>query len=389
MSAERATVLTKTKHLSEDSPKRHEWSQKKLLSHEAQCISSILKNCIRQVEIVATLPAVLRLNSTFSVVNKELSQAIKEHQILNGRLETLDGLKQMSDREQEQEVGKARAQLEKDIKNSVRDLLRVARAHADVVSGWRAELSMQVGESEYLLIKGLKKFHSHVVEKLLAIPDEELQHVRHKEESLYSTHNLEEEEEVAATAMKQIDAKISQVDDKIKNLQHSPTGNRQESLRQSHIKSSKIKQTSIQQEIEQVKGQLNALILTNRQVERETEEKNEKLEAEIEYLLQMFDTEIEETQSNLELNEVDYEREEKELRALEESFSVLKVECDQIQEKRRLADEKRREEMRVLELKTKAAILAQAWWRGYSTRKSLKNKSKSKKAKKGGKSRKT
>ena len=33
--------------------------------------------------------------------------------------------------------------------------------------------------------------------------------------------------------------------------------------------------------------------------------------------------------------------------------------------------------------KTKAAIFAQAWWRGYSTRRALKNKDKSKKAKKG------
>lgn len=74
---------------------------------------------------------------------------------------------------------------------------------------------------------------------------------------------------------------------------------------------------------------------------------------------------------------------EEELRKLEKPFSVLEVECNQIQERRRLAEEKRKEKMRELELKTKAAIFAQAWWRGYSTRKALKNKGKSKKAKKG------
>lgn len=87
--------------------------------------------------------------------------------------------------------------------------------------------------------------------------------------------------------------------------------------------------------------------------------------------------------ADLELTEIDNEREEEELRRLEVPFSVLKVEHDQIQEKRRLAEEKRKEEMRVLELKTKAAIFAQAWWRGYSVRKALKNKSKTKKTKKG------
>lgn len=89
------------------------------------------------------------------------------------------------------------------------------------------------------------------------------------------------------------------------------------------------------------------------------------------------------SQANLELNDMEYKREEEDLRKLEKPYSVLEVECNQILEKRRLAEEKRKEEMRELELKTKAAIFAQAWWRGYSTRKALKNKGKSKKAKKG------
>lgn len=81
--------------------------------------------------------------------------------------------------------------------------------------------------------------------------------------------------------------------------------------------------------------------------------------------------------------ESDNERLDEELRRLEVSFNVLKVEYDQILEKRLLAEEKRKEDRRVLELKTKAAIVAQAWWRGYSVRKALKNKGKNKKAKKG------
>lgn len=80
---------------------------------------------------------------------------------------------------------------------------------------------------------------------------------------------------------------------------------------------------------------------------------------------------------------MEYEREREELRELETQMSALEVEYTDTQERRRLAEEKRREEARELELKTKAAILAQAWWRGYSTRKALKKKGKSKKAKKG------
>ncbi len=71
------------------------------------------------------------------------------------------------------------------------------------------------------------------------------------------------------------------------------------------------------------------------------------------------------------------------MRELENPFSLLEVECNQIQERRQREEEKRQEEMRKLELKTKAAIFVQAWWRGYCTRKALKNKGKSKKGKKG------
>lgn len=88
-------------------------------------------------------------------------------------------------------------------------------------------------------------------------------------------------------------------------------------------------------------------------------------------------------QADLEINEIDYRREEDELRSLEKPFHALEEEYNQIVEKHRLAEHQRVKEMQELELKTKAAILAQSWWRGYKTRKALKNKGKSKKAKKG------
>lgn len=83
------------------------------------------------------------------------------------------------------------------------------------------------------------------------------------------------------------------------------------------------------------------------------------------------------------MNELDYGREAEELRTLEKHFSVLEVEYNQILERRRLEEERRVEELRMLELKTKAAILVQAWWRGYSTLKALQNKGKKGKGKKG------
>uniref|UniRef100_A0A7N6BTR6 Dynein regulatory complex protein 10 n=1 Tax=Anabas testudineus TaxID=64144 RepID=A0A7N6BTR6_ANATE len=345
-------------------------SRQKLFSVEANRIASILENCISQVEIAASLSAVLLSNSMSSAVDEELSKALQEHQLLGERLETLEGEKQESGGEQEAEneeaMKKARAKLEKDIKNSVRDLFRHFRTHPDAIFSLKSVLDVEVRDSECKLITGLKMFYSHMVEKLLTSPDEELQLTLYKQVTSSTANDLDHVvslEEQVDTAMKQIDS--------LKNvLTYKP-----------QTKMSK-KQASIQQEIDQLKIQLNNLILENRQAERVLQERNEKVENEIEYLLQHFDDKIEENQADLELNEIDNEREEEELRRLEVPFSVLKVEYDQIQEKLRLAEEKRKEEMRVLELQTKAAIFAQAWWRGYSVRKALQNKGKTKKAKK-------
>ncbi|XP_020561626.1 uncharacterized protein LOC101173946 isoform X4 [Oryzias latipes] len=108
-------------------------------------------------------------------------------------------------------------------------------------------------------------------------------------------------------------------------------------------------------------------------------EKNEILEGQIEDLLHKFDKDKEEIQAKLELTKKEYDEVMEDTKKLKKYFQDLELECNQIHEKRRLAEEKKREEIRELELKTKAAITVQAWWRGCSTRKALKNKDKGKK----------
>lgn len=212
MSTKGATLLAKTQ--SKDALQNHELSLKKLLSPEAQRISSILENCIRQAEIAATLPAVL-LNST-SVMDKELTRALEKHRILGERLETLVGLKQESDGGQGERVGEARvrlkAQLQRDIKNSVRDLLRLFRDYPDAISGLRSEPGVEVGESEAILIRGLEKFHSHVVEKLVTSPQKEvLQLISHEQVSSFPAQDLAHVillEEEGTAAIKEVDAEV-------------------------------------------------------------------------------------------------------------------------------------------------------------------------------------
>ncbi|KAK2837324.1 hypothetical protein Q5P01_014536 [Channa striata] len=395
MDAKGETQPAKT--LTEDPPNSHKGSQKKLLSVEVKCISSILENCNRQVEIAVALFAILQSDKLSSIVDKDLSQALQEHQTLCERLETLEGLKQESDGEQEGEGSTARktetAKLEEDIRNSARDLLRYFRGHPDAIIRLRSVQGIEAGESECKLIRGLKGFHSHMIEKLLISPDEELRSVFYAQASPSAAQDPEgmvSKEENLDTAMKQIDELILQEENEIQKLQNSLLEKTAQEMSisplaekqcQPLIKTSK-KQDTIQQKIDQLNIQLNNLVLENRQAERIIQEKNEKLKNNIEYLLQSFDNKMEEIQTELETNEWENVLEEEELQRLEISFSVLKLECDQIQERRWLAEEKRKEDIRMLELKTKAGILIQAWWRGYSVRKALKNKGKSKKAKK-------
>lgn len=72
-----------------------------------------------------------------------------------------------------------------------------------------------------------------------------------------------------------------------------------------------------------------------------------------------------------------------ELQKVESRIAALEQEYNGIVEKRRLAEEKKKEQERELMLKTRAALIAQAWWRGYVVRRAMKNKGKGKKDKKG------
>ncbi|KAK1892029.1 Dynein regulatory complex protein 10 [Dissostichus eleginoides] len=373
MSAKRSTVVGKTKTQLEEAPENNEVPQRKPLSLEAKRILNMLENCISGVEFVAMMPALLQLNTLSSVGDKDLSMALQEHQLLEKRLETFECLMQGSDGEQGREVGKAMARLEKDIKNSLRDLLRLARAHPDAISGLKAELgeTLAVGESEYKLITGLEKFQSCVVETLLTSVEEELHDQLDLQKSSYQNHRLEIlalKQEKQAISMEQQDAEIFEKNEEIKRCQgYLEDNNRRKAgisllpVQQSQVHTaSKMKKAGKTIDIDQPNILLSKLIFENRQAERVIQEKIEKVETEIENLLYTFDTEMEEKQAKLDLNRMDYEKEDEELKTLEKLFSVLEVECNQIKEKRRLAEEKRKEEAKELELKTKAAVMAQA-----------------------------
>ncbi|XP_058499530.1 uncharacterized protein LOC131468874 [Solea solea] len=464
--------------------------KKKLLSVEAQRISRIWENCISQIEIVATLPT--DLHTVSSDMDKELIKNLKKHQLACERLErgTQEGLEQESGGE----ATKARPHLDKDIQSSVRDVLRFLRSHPDAIFGLRAILSMEAGESENKLIRELKGFHSHMLNKLLTSPFEEsqstlqnmaitpLQQVLHDLE-----HTSSQEAEVAKT-IQQIHIKIIQKTAEVENLRQqfsmlsitdekyqrphraseekasmqekidhlkiqlnilkqentaalvilhkedekvekildlrqtfdNDVEEKEVTLQQEKIRCKKVvveelgmqgtlqqqlvsqlkekkdqlqstsleKRARIQQRIDQLKIQVDDLTKENTKGEFALQRKNDEEEKIKTNLRQTFDKEHEIKQDKLEMEELDNEEELNKLRKLENAFSVIEGEYNQIEE--RLAEEQRRKELLVIQIK--AVIIAQAWWRGYKTRKALREKVESEalaevkgKKKKGGK----
>lgn len=188
MSANAETMLVKNQL--EDGLEDDKQTQKNVLSPETQCITNILRNCISNAEIAAVLPIVLQLNTVSSVESKELSTTLQRHQMLEDRLNMLGDLKPVSDGEQERRKS-TRIQLEEKIKDSFRNILRHLRACSDTVSNWKEELGMEVGTSEKALIQELKKFHSHVLEKLHTSYDKEPQLTSTNQVSLSSDHDVE------------------------------------------------------------------------------------------------------------------------------------------------------------------------------------------------------
>ncbi|XP_061841792.1 dynein regulatory complex protein 10 [Nerophis lumbriciformis] len=352
----------------------HEVPLPRLLSPEAQSISNILENCISQIEIAASLPAVHKSEHPSAEVRDELTRALEVHQILTEKLEKSNGLNEEPGGPPEKELAKRRrrAQLERDFKYSVRDLLRLFRTHPDAILGFKPDVDMELGDAEHTLSLGLKQFHGHMIVRLQTSPEEEI--LLAVETVSPDTDMIVKLEETAA-AIIQKDAEISKKTDDLsileRRLQESQTKEVDwwlvaDKQCQSLIKTSQVKQASFQQEIDKLNIRLHTMTLKYREGEKVLQEINENVEMEMEYLIQKFDDEIEEHQAELELCQIDVEREEGECNRLEKPYADLEKEYNRIMEKRRLAEEKR-----VTELKLKVTLYCQSWWRGYCTRREL------------------
>lgn len=136
-------------------PQDNEIIERAYISSEKHTINSILRNLVSNVEFIAILPGVLKVNWDTDVMDSEVIKALQEHLILEQRLEMLEGHNLMSDGKNEN------THLEKNVKISLKNLLRLVKARPLLLSAWKKELPKEIGKCERYLIKEL-----HVLEGL-------------------------------------------------------------------------------------------------------------------------------------------------------------------------------------------------------------------------------
>ena len=197
--SKKVTALTKTmaEMKLEDAPQKRDVPQKNLLSPDAQRISKLMENCIARAKLALNLPAIIQwISESGIVIDEKFSRAIEQHNRLAGRIES---------RGEQQEDDGAWAQLKRDFKNTVRDLLRHIEAHPDVIPGWEAQPGNELGEAERTVIRGLEEYHGHMVERMLPSEEPEERLTRKEETEL---KRLIEKEEKMTVAIKELDAQV-------------------------------------------------------------------------------------------------------------------------------------------------------------------------------------
>ncbi|KAL4646493.1 IQ domain-containing protein D-like [Arapaima gigas] len=375
----RASVLVSTSELrvfKMDLFPIHEPRQKKLTSLEMQCIASVLDECIRKVETVSLLPTLLaNLETQKAALGNELVVALQEHQQLS---EKLTGEQQPKIRAEERKT------LEEEFQNSLRNILQYLQVNPRANEAVQSWVLSQVSQQ---LVQGLKDLQGLLVEKLLTSPAEERERSRRVQETTLrhkdNTELISSLEAEVAAAVKDRDIKISTKNDIIRNLKSSL--NQMERICEEFVlrteqdadkqslsdrKASEARQMRLQEEAKALRVQLNNLVAANRDLEMALRKRKYKVETEIDNWIQKYDTDMDEKQKE-------------QLCELEERYSILVVEYTQIVEEKRLARERKEREERELAVQGRAALVIQAFWRGYKVRKAMKSKSKAKKKKKG------
>ncbi|XP_032303690.1 dynein regulatory complex protein 10 isoform X2 [Coturnix japonica] len=345
---------------------------------ETERILSVLDETIAKLELSSLIPLIIGSLDRFAdLLGPEITTSLMEYKKLSDQMELLLVAAEEGDISKQEEQRVALHLLEQQLKCSVRNILRLFLAVPSLCKALKYEVWAREPATE-AFIKAFREFRNFMLERLLISPKEEEETVQLVEDvSLRINKNTETitalQAELAA-AIRTRDEEIQNKDNMIKDLKNSMEtvdecskdnllqikleGEKQQ---KEELRASQAKCARLQQDIQQLEEQLNKLILEHRVSE-----------------LALRKAEFEEVHAA-------YTKEKAELSLLMEKHAVLLPEYTQIEEERRLNEEKKKQALEKLAVMTRAATLIQAFWRGYVIRCTFKPKKKKGKGKGKGK----
>ncbi|XP_018417232.1 PREDICTED: IQ domain-containing protein D [Nanorana parkeri] len=392
-----------------DSLKMLEPGRKKLSSVETQRVVAVLDETIKKLELVSLFQHAIENMERYSIVfGSELTGALREHQRLQVNMQRqLSHLNKevMEDKEQHGSLwGKtdmsdtARINLTvQGVQSSVRNIMRLFLANPTASKALRSEGHIR-DQTFQTLIQSLSELRGFLFEMLLTSPLEQKERIHFLQKITLRDHKNREalsalEEELNAAILdrdteiakkneviRQLKISLHQLE-KISESQVRRTVQESEKQQKSDRRASEGKCLKFQQDLQQLRSQLNGAIAENREVELSLRKKKYKVETEIENWIQKYDGDMREKQTELEELEAVYEEEKAQLEELKEKLAVLEVEYVQIMEERHQAQLKKEAAEKELAIKNRAATIIQSLWKGYQVRKTMKSKKKKKKKK--------
>ncbi|XP_005141737.2 dynein regulatory complex protein 10 [Melopsittacus undulatus] len=368
-------------------------------SMEAERIMNVLDETAAKLEMSSLIPHVIDSLDRFAdMLGPEITRNLLELQELSMEMECLLA----SSGEETMRTEKQRGHLcflEQRLKCSIRNVLRLFLANPSLPQALRPKVGVGDSPAE-VFVRAFGVFRNFMLERLLTSPVEEEGKIQFVAD--ISLHIKKHTEAITAlqaklaAAIQSRDDEISKKDNVIKDLKTRI----QDLAKDSKISFQKIKEegenqqkvelqasqnrcAGLQQDIEQLQEQLTALVAEHRVSELALRKRKCRLEMEIWNWVQKYDTDMAEKQAEYEEIDAAYAEEKAQLSLLTEKHALLLPEYTQIEEERKMLQEKEEEALRELNTKNRAAARIQALWKGYLVRRLYRPKKKKGKGKKG------
>ncbi|NXN08045.1 DRC10 protein, partial [Indicator maculatus] len=371
-------------------------------SIETDRIISVLDETMARLEMSSLIPHIIGSLDRFAdMLGPEITNCLIQHQKLSIEMGHLLGSPE-EEASMRSEVQQGwLCQLEECLSCSVRDVLRLILVNPSLCQALKQETWARKSPAEGFL-KAFGEFRNFMIERLLTHPVEEEEKIRLMEDiSLQIKESTEAitalQAELAAVSQageKEIHKKDQEIEDLKTSMQDlakdSKAGIQQikqegDTQHENELQSSQARCARLQEDIEQLRAQLSALIPGHRASELDLKQRKHRVEMEIMNWMQKYKTDMAEKQTEYEEVAAAYSEEKGQLSLLMEKRVVLLQEYSQIEKERRLQQEKEKEALEELNTKTLAATCIQAFWRGYLVRSLFSFKKKTKKGKGKGK----